>query len=117
MTLQQKTSAPPREREGAGVRVPPPTKTETSGVSVAEKTLSDNPPLTLNGHRFLCFFKQEAVYAGNPSGLCFLRGEVFVALTPEDLYELEHSCLPYCFPQLRVVLAAEELEEEEAVVI
>lgn len=107
MTLQIK--APPQDRGGAGVGVPPPTKSETSGASVAEKTLSDNPPFTLNGHRFLCFFKQEAVY-GKQDRLCFLRGEALVALTPGDLDALSHSRLPYCFPQLRAALAAEELE-------
>lgn len=112
MTLHQKISAPPHEREGADVGVPAPTKTETSGTSVAEKTLSDNPPPTFNGHHFLCFFKQEAVY-GKEAHLYFLRGEILVALTPGELSELSHSTLPYCFPHLRAALAA----ELEAVVI
>ena len=117
MTLQIK--APPHKRGGAGARLPDRAK-ETSGVSVAEKILSDNPPLTFNGHRFLCFFKQEPIYtgSGNPSYLCFLREETLVAPTSEELSELSHSRLPYCFPKLRdkllsAALAAEELEEAQ----
>lgn len=108
--MKRKLKTPANDPAGAGAQLPDWAKTETSGRSLTEKPSIDNPPLTFNGHRFLCFFKQEPVYAGNPSCLCFLRGEVFVALTPEELSELSHSCLPYCFPQLRAALAAEELE-------
>lgn len=101
----QRISAPPLGREGAGAPLPSGAS-KTSRVSVAEKTLSDNPPRILSGHRFLCFFKQEPVY-GRQDHLGFLREGVLVALTPGELCELEHSCLPYCFPQLRAVLATE----------
>jgi len=96
----------PGHRPGAIPRLGATPDTKNHSVeSIQESQSSDNPPLTFNGHRFLCFFRQEPVY-GKPErpwwrGLYFLRGETLVALTPKDLHELSHSCLPYCFPQLR----------------
>jgi len=108
MTLQR-IKAPPLDREGAVVRLPDRTKNKTSRASVAQKTRPYNPPLTFNGHRFLCFFGQTPVY-GKQAHLYFLREGILVALTPGELCELEHSCLPFCFPQLQAVLAVEGSE-------
>lgn len=101
MTLQQRIKAPSREREGAGVRVPARTKSETSETSLPRNLPADKTPQSFNGHHFLCFFRQEPIYCGNPSGLYFLREKVLVALTREDLDALSHSLLPFCFPKLR----------------